>query len=497
MKNHWLALGMVVGMMLGGVCQAQAGLIAYWRFESGAFTVDSSGNGNALTNNHATQSTDTPPHVGGSGSAYFDGTGTSAFMQTSGNLNLSPYKNIAISWWQKVDTTNTVLVWEHSANYNSYDGGLNCTVNESGYTPAYVCLRKATSPAGYTMDTFPYTSNTWEHITAVINLGLPSGNTHEVVKVYRNGVLVSSDKLTTLNIPSALRNDVLYLGARSGATSGLFKGWLDEMKIETVSDYVNLVANKTGLVGYWRLGEGSGTTAWEVLGLTGNGTYVNVASGDYAKPGAIRFDPDTAVRFNGTNSYVNAGNDPDLNGNWSGLTVAAWVYPDALNGVRLIAGKWAQTIAHDHFGLFLSNGKLLFAVANGAQAENGFSSTSSLVANQWQFVVGTWDATTNQYSLYINGVLDSTGTRSATGLNTSSGAPLGIGAQISNTGSVSRYFSGLIDEVAIYNRALSAQEIFQLYALATVPEPSTWALAGLGLMSLIALALRRRRTPVT
>jgi hypothetical protein len=475
--------------------QGQAGLIAYWRFEPGAaFTADSSGNGNTLTNNRATQSTDTPPYVGGSGSAYFDGSsGSNAFMQTAANLNLSPYKHVAISWWQKVDTSSMAFVWEHSANYNSYDGGILNAVNETGLTPQYVAVRRNVSPAGYTLDTFPYTSGQWEHFTAVINLGLPAGNTHEVLKVYKNGVLVSSDKQTS-GVPAALRNDILYFGARSSGAAP-FKGWIDEMSIADLPIYVNVVANHPNLVGYWRLGEGSGSTAWEVRGLTGNGTYVNVGSGDYAKPGAIRFDPDTAMAFNGTSSYVDAGNDPDLNGNWNGLTIAAWVYPDAAtlgSGIRMIAGKWANSASQDHFGLFLNNGKPVIAVADGVHGENGLTGQLSLVPDRWQLVVGTWDKTTKQYQLYVDGMLDpAVGWQSGTGINTSSTTTLKIGAQVVGQ---PRYFKGWIDEVAIFNRALSPQEIIYLYQLANVPEPTTLSLAGIGLLVVVGLAMRRRRT---
>lgn len=493
MKKHLLCVGFVAGLMiLGMLSQVQAGLIAHWRFEPGAaFTQDSSGNGNHLTNHRASQSTDTPPG-GGIGSAYFDGSsGSNAFMRTTSNLNLAPYKYIAIDWWQKVDTTSTAIVWEHSADYKNYDGGLVEVLNESNYLPAYVSMRRTVTPGGYTMDTFPYNSNTWERFTAVVNLGLPAGNTHEVLKVYRNGVLVSTDRLTN-GIPAALRSDILYFGARANGQAP-FKGWIDEMQIATLPEYVNVVANHPNLVGYWRLGEGNGTTAWEVRGLTGNGTYMNVGAGDYAKPGAIRYDPDTAVAFNGASSYVNAGNDDDLKGNWPGLTIAAWVKPESLTGISVIAGKWAQNPYHDHYGLFLIDGKPGIAVANGTAGESGMTANSSLVLNEWQFVVGTWDASTNQYRIYINGLLDTSGPRGITGFNQNSLAPLGIGAQITHTGGVSRYFKGWIDEVAIFNRALAPQEIMYLYQLANVPEPSTWALAGMSLLSLAGLALRRKR----
>ncbi len=483
-RNRWVVLA---GLLLvsGTVIPADAGVIAYWRFEPGSITADSSGNGHTLTNNGAVSSPDVPPG-GGSGSAYFNG--TSASMQTAATLDLTPYKHISISWWQKVQTSNLAVLWEHSENYNSYPGGLIADVNESGYSPAYVATRGSASSM---MDTFPYTSDKWEHITAQINLGLPSGNTHEVVKVYKDGVLVGTDKLTA-GAPASFINSVFYLGARAG-TANRFKGYFDEFMISTVSPYVNMVANHPNLVGYWRLGESSGTTAWEVKGLTGNGTYTNFAPGDYSKPGAIRFDLDTAVAFNGTNSYVNAGNDADLNGAWSGLTIAAWVYPDtaSLTGTHAIAAKWTNTVAGDHFGLFLTDGKPLISVADGVTGESGLTAQRSLVADQWQFVVGTWDASTRQYQIYINGLLDpAVGMQKGNGINTNSIQSLIIGAQVTGMG---RYFKGWIDEVAIYKSVLTPQEIWNLYATAIVPEPSSWVLGGLGLMAWGGLVLRRKR----
>jgi len=140
----------------------------------------------------------------------------------------------------------------------------------------------------------------------------------------------------------------------------------------------------------------------------------------------------------------------------------------------------------------LNNGKPLIAVADGVHQENGLTGQLTLVPDRWQLVVGTWDKTTKQYQLYVDGMLDpAVGLQSGTGINTSSTTTLKIGAQVVGQ---PRYFKGWIDEVAIFNRALSPQEIIYLYQLANVPEPTSLSLAGIGLLVVVGLAMRRRRT---
>lgn len=462
-------------------------VIAWWRFEPGSFLLDSSDNGLALStagtggSSGAVFSSDTAANAG-SGSAYFDG---NAIMQTVGTLNLTSYNHIALSWWQKVESTTTAILWEQSINYNSNPGAFIGVVNEPSYTPAYVAMRGNTAAI---MDTFPYANSTWQHFTAQINLGLPSGNNHEAIKVYQDGVLVGADRLDTA-LPASFSNSPLFLGARSGFAAPL-NGLLDEVKVEKVSSYVNDVANHANLVGYWRLGESAGTAAWEVKGAVGNGTYVNTTATDYSQPGAVNFDLDTAMQFNGTNSYVNAGNHASLNGDWDGLTVAAWIKPEsaALSGIKMIAGKWANSVSQDHFALLMVDGQVGIAVADGVLGENAMLSETTLLPDEWYFLAGTWDASTRSYNLYINGELDpATGTQFGNGINTSSTTTMKIGAQVVGQ---ARYFPGLIDEVAVFNTALGGEELMAYYRTAMVPEPSGVLMI---LVAVPCLLGRRRR----
>jgi hypothetical protein len=83
-------------------------------------------------------------------------------------------------------------------------------------------------------------------------------------------------------------------------------------------------------VAYWRLGEATGTTAVDETGNGHNGTYIGNPT--LGQPGAIDGDSNTAVQFNGTN-YVEIPDSADFSQPTStrGLTVEAWMRPDALH----------------------------------------------------------------------------------------------------------------------------------------------------------------------
>ena len=100
----------------------------------------------------------------------------------------------------------------------------------------------------------------------------------------------------------------------------------------------------------------------------------------------------------GGNGYLEGGNDPEYNGDWDGLTLAAWIRPSetGLGGVRVICGKWANTVENDHYLLFLMDGKPGIAVADGETAEGGFISGTALTPNEWHFVAATWDKGTGR-----------------------------------------------------------------------------------------------------
>ncbi|MBN4065972.1 T9SS type A sorting domain-containing protein [Candidatus Amoebophilus asiaticus] len=174
-----------------------------------------------------------------------------------------------------------------------------------------------------------------------------------------------------------------------------------------------------------------------------------------------RFASDSnAFYFDGVDDYIGIGHDSLLNTTTYGLTLAAWIKMDTLGSFQqAIVSKWINSVNRDQFMLMLTNKTILFAIGNPGVSANGITSPTTLSENTWYHLVGTWD-TSGLHSIYIDGILDYSQTLSNFKIiNDTSTTTLNIGMEYMGF----RHFKGTIDEVRIYNRALSAIEISELY----------------------------------
>ena len=206
-------------------------------------------------------------------------------------------------------------------------------------------------------------------------------------------------------------------------------------------------------VAYWRLGESSGTTAVDETG--GNdGTYAGGVS--FGAAGALFDDPNTAVDLDGSSGRVSVPSVPELDLQ-SQVSIEAWVNPDTLTATRWIVNKGTV------YFLYINWGTTYFGVhaAGGYQ----FITTTSITAGAWQHVVGTYDGA--NLVLYRNGLVVAEGP--ASGTISSTTAALFVGA-LDSAGS---FFDGRLDEVAIYDRGLSAAETLAHYERGNGTRPDT------------------------
>ena len=239
-------------------------------------------------------------------------------------------------------------------------------------------------------------------------------------------------------------------GIGSGIALKLHQDGSGKLQLDTGVSYVGTILADNPLL-YWRLNESSGTSV-DNLGSVGDildGTYVNAPT--LSQPGAIG-DGDKSVNFDGNSDYamINSGNS-SLETFPNGLTIEAWVKSDGLfyNSNHSIVYK------DNMFRLSPKAGqkKMTFSIFDGSWK----TVTSNLgnTVSQWHHFVGTYDPHSGQVCIYLDGVAGSC-TASGT-INTNTQA-LYIGKDNSTN-----YFDGNIDEVAIYDRLLTAAEILEHY----------------------------------
>jgi hypothetical protein len=197
-----------------------------------------------------------------------------------------------------------------------------------------------------------------------------------------------------------------------------------------------------GLVAAYGFNEGSGTTTADASGNANTATIAGAAwnvSGRFGR----------ALSFDGVSDLVTIPDASSLDLT-TGMTLEAWLNPSALSGWRSALLKEASgglsysLYAHD-------DAPRPAATVNTGGIDQSTAGTVALALNTWTHLAATYDGATLR--LFVNGVQVSS--RAVTGsLITSTGA-----VRIGGNTIWGEYFSGLIDEVRIYNRALTATEI--------------------------------------
>ena len=160
------------------------------------------------------------------------------------------------------------------------------------------------------------------------------------------------------------------------------------------------------------------------------------------------------LQFDGKDDYVEVtGDSLELK---EDKTVEAWVYPHSFTWARIIFKRIDDN--NDYQLTLYEGGGFAFAVNDGGTQYRALSTkygNDSYGVNQWYHLAGTYDDATKQVKLYINGTRQGGTTSSGWGIGNLSPTSLQIGRRNDNAG----YFEGKIDEVRVWNRALTEEEI--------------------------------------
>ena len=224
---------------------------------------------------------------------------------------------------------------------------------------------------------------------------------------------------------------------------------------EIITITVNTSTTTNGLVGHWNMNDSTANTT--VADGSGKGNHGTARKNTSALSTTGKIDG--ALTFNGTSDYVNCGNNSSLDIT-DAITISAWVKFNRLGIDQGIVDKGFNNISGViRLWIWSGNNKVYFDAPEGTVRING-APVGGFSINTWYHIVATYDknAGPNNLNLYINGTNVATSTDTdAMGTNN---ADLIIGARKQGSG---EFFSGLIDNVMIYNKALSQEKIATLY----------------------------------
>jgi len=203
------------------------------------------------------------------------------------------------------------------------------------------------------------------------------------------------------------------------------------------------VVDMTDNVGLWHLDESSGTIV-DTSGEGNNGTYNGAL---YSQEGKFN----TAIGFDGSDDIINTSYV--TNNLINGFTVSFWINPNDLSGSYMFLGRYDDSYPDERFYFGTSSSNLFVGVGNNYNS----SFEHNMVASRWYHILVTYDNVT--VTCYVNGI--DKGSFNAEWTTINSSFPIHIGARNFPTSPL--FFNGTIDEVAIWNRTLTSNEIENVY----------------------------------
>lgn len=438
------------------------GLLGYWKLNDagGTSAVDSSGNANTATLINGP--TWNFGKVGGA--VNFPGSGFMTAQTAAAASNLDSLTAFSVSGWYYPQGYGQNGLGYYFSKGDAGTSGYNLSVDSSSryiVTVAY-STTNITVVADFPSSDATY-FNKWHHIVITHDGSTTAAN----LKIYDNGTELTH----TFN-----QNGVGTLGSDTGtaffignsSTYGrTFEGKVDEMRVYNralsesevqqlyrfgINTLVTPPSETRGLIGWWTFdGKDTPSRALDRSGQNTTGYFSGIATSTFYSIGKIG----QSLNFDGVNDGVSL-NNTNLSPT-SAVTVSAWMKTSSLP-------IYTQIMGNNDGG---TNGyQLWYNTDDSCCASNSFifslNSYGSLEADKsftadgkWHHVVGTYDGANTK--IYIDGVKGNDGTIS--NAITYTGATATIGGGAINFAP----FSGNIDDVRVYNRALSATEVRQLY----------------------------------
>ena len=418
-------------------------LIANWSFDTDASDSISNNDG-TLMNGAAITQTD-GEFVMGSGALSLDG--VDDYVEITDFKGITGTSSRTCTAWIKTDTTGAIMSWGSSTPSGGDYWYMLVNYSSSGNPGA---LHVSVS-GGNVVGTTDLRDGQWHHIAVVLNDdGSPDSSE---LLLYVDGQSETLSYLTSQAINTTADSDV-YIGSRFGSTSNLFTGIMDGVQIYdralTELEVNSLIASKQL---YLNLDETSGATASDASPYQRNALLINNPvwqPTDGVSNGALALD--------GTDDYIEIPGYKGVTGT-SSRTCGMWIKTDTTGAIMSWGSStpsggdyWYMLVNYSSSG---NPGALHVSVSGG-----NVVGTTDLRDGQWHHIAvvlnddGSPDS--SELLLYVDGQSETLSYLTSQAINTTADSDVYIGSRF---GSTSNLFTGMIDEVQIYNQALSESEI--------------------------------------
>jgi hypothetical protein len=373
------------------------------------------------------------------------------YVDMGDNLDFAGTASFSLEAWVRpttIDGTSRRIVSKALGGLQGYELFVN-----SGSGLQFQRIAGATNTVSATAPPL----NSWSHVAATYD-----GTT---MRLYVNGSLANSaaSALSLLDNAAAFRVGNSALGTDGWAGdlddvavySGVLSGPQVQSHFQCGHRYRDVVLGTTGLQSYWRLGEISGVTAFDSTGAV-NGAHSNGPT--LGGTGAPTY-ANGATIFDGVDDYIGFGDVYDFAGT-SSFTVEGWFNRTTVGEAgtwRIVVGKEPASDPRDGWAIAISPGtQLIYFDRVNASNDDVVASTTATVAGTWYHFAASYDGATMR--MYVNGALEDSTPSALSIPNTT--YPLRLG---SLEPAPTNRFAGRLDEIAIYNVALSAAQVAEHY----------------------------------
>jgi hypothetical protein len=442
----------VVAYCPPGQSTACVGPLGEWKFDenTGSTANDSSGNGNTGTltdsNNGSMGSNVWEPGKFGS-AIRFDGVNDQ--VSTNNGNSVKGLTAYTIEAWVKPSVLDGVrrTIFDEPVNGSS-NSRIKLTIDTDN---RFLFAGRDTDAGTFTNwvdSTTTLSADTWYHVVAVFD------SVTDVHRLYLNGQL-QTGSVAAAAVSNTDPNYTPRIGGRGVlGQEEPFKGLIDTVRIYNYArtqEQVMWTFNQGAPVGWWKLDEDSGTTAFDASGNGTTGTLTNgptYVTGKYGK----------ALAFDGSNDFVEINNNAYI-GFSGNLSVCSWVKATAGATTKIFVAKgssgnnrWDYMLYHNS-----SEGFVFMTYTTGGSSQKATSNGSSLDLNRWYYLCGTFNDTTDEQRLYIDGELIDTQSFSSRYFGS---YDLVFGARSNNgTTTFENHSESVIDDVRIYNYALTPVQV--------------------------------------